>query len=75
MSERAEILRQRAREEAAHLALSTIAAQSKGSFRKPVPIQGHDREVAPVIAGETTCFRCGTRSSIGCRHSRKAYDA
>lgn len=70
MAERTEIMRQRAREEAAHLALSTIATRSAVTFSKPVPIRGRNREVPEPVSGETTCFRCGARSSIGCRHSR-----
>lgn len=61
-------LRRSAREEAARReqAVRTVTKTTNNvvpDSRVPAAMR-----VAPPIAGETVCPRCGTRSSIGCRH-------
>lgn len=62
MSERAEILRQEARAEAAEREQRlAFAMRLQDTHRVP-------RGPADVAYGETSCPRCGVRSGIGCEH-------
>ncbi len=71
MSERAELIRQRAREEAAERVLR-VATARKTTNNFLLPDADRPGRVRPAKAGETTCVFCGTRTSIGCKHARPA---
>lgn len=61
MSERIELIAQRAREEAADRALRwRTARKTTGNF---LPIASNQ-----PCNGQTACPRCGVRNGIGCRH-------
>jgi len=68
MSERIEALRQRAREEAADRARQLATARKTTGNSIPATRPPATR-VRPPVPGETTCPRCGARSSVGCRHN------
>lgn len=74
MSEIAELLRQRAREEAAERAQRWATAR-KTTGNWILPSSGPVSRTNPVHPGETACFKCGTRTSIGCRHHPKGTHA
>ena len=69
MSERAETLRQNARADAAARMRRLGSARSTG-HTVPLDLPNIPKVPRPV-AGETTCPRCGTRSSVGCKHMRR----
>lgn len=64
MSERIEILRQQAREEAAERQLSLRNA------RKFAQTYRSAHGVADVPYGATPCPRCAVRSDVGCKHRK-----
>lgn len=62
MTERAEILRQRARAEAAEREQRLALAMRLQDTHKVAPGRGD------AAYGETACPRCGVRSGLGCAH-------
>ena len=68
MTDRSDRLRQAAHDAALDRALRFATAR-KTTGNVLFPTTG---KVAPRIAGETICPACGTRSSIGCKHTRRA---
>ncbi|MDR3408437.1 MAG: hypothetical protein P4L68_08065 [Methylovirgula sp.] len=70
MSDRVAQLREHARNEALDRALRfATAAKTTGNVVPPNTARSDG--VHPPQAGETTCQRCGIRSSVGCKHMRR----
>lgn len=62
-------LRDSARVEAASRERALRTALKTTGNTTPDRALAPSKRVRPPVAGETVCFRCGTRASVGCRHN------